>query len=78
MDEFEARIAVLELAVMELAAEGAVSDPLPLRDAMASIRAGFRAPIDADERTVRRGALQLLADANDRFNQPTLGMMLRS
>lgn len=76
MGEIEARLATIELVVMELAAAGFIGDPTALHDAMAAIKDGLRADVDDDERTVRTGALQLLQDARDRFREPANGVGL--
>ena len=69
MDEIELRVAALELVVVEL---GAWLDPGALDDAATSIAGGVGRG-DADEDTIRRGALQLLDDARRRFAPPTPG-----
>jgi len=73
MDELEARIAALELLALERLALDGPGHRAQLR---AAIAAGLDGG-DADERMVRRAALQLLDDADRRFDAFTQGGAVR-
>lgn len=73
MDELEHRIAALELWAVEV---GAWVEPQVLEDAARSIAAGLDTALDDDERTIRRGALDLIEQARGRFRPPAVGVKL--
>lgn len=60
MDEFEQRLAALELLAIEILAD---IEPAARDAAAARIRYPLRRPIDTEEAKIRRQALQLLDDA---------------
>lgn len=64
MDDLEARIAALELLIIE---DLALRSPDHLRRMLDAIAEGLEHDISADERMVREGALQLVEDAARRF-----------
>lgn len=74
MDEIELRLAAVELFRIEVAAW---LDPGALDDAAHSIRAGLGRG-DADEDTIRHGALQLIDDARRRYRAPAQGSAIGS
>jgi hypothetical protein len=74
MDELEARIAAIELVLVELIPW---LDAGAVEDATASIRAGMEPEISEDERMVRAQALQLLEDGRKRFAGPAVGVAIR-
>lgn len=74
MDEIDRRICSYELAFIEVVAQ---IDREHIIAGLVSVGEGLYDDVNEEERDIRRGAINLLREALDRYDRPELGLQWR-